>query len=235
MIWPWLSNPRKSYKARWTLSRTTHRNGDIAFSQGNPCKVMVFGSKQPPHLRWKLGSDTIEVVEQHLHFVILHSTKSTACSQNNPTDKQRSFFFFCSQPLWHQVVWCTTVEYLQDRDRNVWKGASEDPADNTSTPNKMSKSWMVGTKKKNIKDIILKDKLIFLHSILWLPDHAAPKQILLSPPEQEAESKRDFDPMTRCCTKPGAPAPHWKITHSADLLTLTTRSNFRVSLILVCV
>ena len=51
---------------------------------------------------------------------------------------------------------------------------------------------------------------------------------------EEAESKRDFDPMTRCCTKPGAPAPHWKITHSADLLTLTTRSNFRVSLLLGC-
>ena len=80
---------------------------------------MVFGCKQPPHLRWKLGSDTIEVVKQHLHLGILHSTKSTACSQNNPTDKQRSFLFYCSQPLWHPVVWCTTVEYLHDRDRNV--------------------------------------------------------------------------------------------------------------------
>ena len=40
--------------------------------------------------------------------------------------------------------------------------------------------------------------------------------------------------MTRCCTKPGAPAPHWKITHSADLLHLTTRSNFRVRLLLGC-
>ena len=144
---------------------------------------------------------------------------------------------------------------------------------------------MVGV--KNIKDIILKDKLIFLHSILRLPDHAAPKQILLaclssSSPRswtnsmqhhldalnlpdiptlvantpsagiwlrcvdrliacqsqlnllEEAERKRDLDPMTRCCTKPGAPAPHWKITHSADLLHLTTRSNFRVRLLLGC-
>ena len=33
---------------------------------------------------------------------------------------------------------------------------------------------------KNIKDIILKDKLIFLHSIFRLPDHAAPKQVLLA-------------------------------------------------------
>ena len=39
---------------------------------------------------------------------------------------------------------------------------------------------MVGAKKTNIKNIILKDKLIFLHSILRLPDHAAPKQILLA-------------------------------------------------------
>ena len=73
------------------------------------------------------------------------------------------------------------MEYLQDRDGNVRKGASEDLADNTRTPNKMSKPgvlWMVGA--KNIKDIILKDKLIFLHSILRLPDHAAPKQILLA-------------------------------------------------------
>ena len=51
---------------------------------------------------------------------------------------------------------------------------------------------------------------------------------------EEAESKRDLDPMTRCCTKPGAPAPHRKITHSADLLHLTTRSNFRVRLLLGC-
>ena len=51
---------------------------------------------------------------------------------------------------------------------------------------------------------------------------------------EEAESKRDLDLMTRCGTKPGAPAPHWKITHSADLLHLTTRSNFRVRLLLGC-
>ena len=130
---------------------------------------------------------------------------------------------------------------------------------------------MVGA--KNIKDIILKDKLIFLHSILRLPDHAAPKQILLARlsssslrsltnsmqhhldvlnlPDiptlvantpsagiwircidrliachsqlnllEEAESKRDLNPITQCYTKPaGAPAPHWKITHLADLPT----------------
>ena len=45
---------------------------------------------------------------------------------------------------------------------------------------------------------------------------------------KEAESKRNHDPLIWCCTKPGVPAPHWKITHSADLLHLTTRSNFRM-------
>ena len=31
----------------------------------------------------------------------------------------------------------------------------------------------------NIKDIVLKEKLTFLHSILQLPDQAAPRQVLL--------------------------------------------------------
>ena len=141
---------------------------------------------------------------------------------------------------------------------------------------------MAGT--KNIKDIVLKEKLTFLQSILQLPDHAAPKQVLMArlcssaprswinamqshldalnlpdistlaanPPStgiwhrcvnrliscqaqlnlnEEAESKRDLDPLIRCCTKPNAPAPHWKVTHSAEMLHLTTRSNYRVGLL----
>jgi len=51
---------------------------------------------------------------------------------------------------------------------------------------------------------------------------------------EEAESKRDLDLMIWCCTKPGAPAPHWKITHSAEMLHPTTRSNFRMRLLLGC-
>ena len=51
---------------------------------------------------------------------------------------------------------------------------------------------------------------------------------------EEAENKRDLDPLMRCCTKPNAPAPHWKVTHSAEMLHLTTRSNFRVRLLLGC-
>ena len=38
--------------------------------------------------------------------------------------------------------------------------------------------WMAGT--NNIKDIALKEKLTFLHSILQLPDQAAPRQVLLA-------------------------------------------------------
>ena len=112
---------------------------------------------------------------------------------------------------------------------------------------------MVGA--KNIKDIILKDKLIFLYSILCLPDHAAPKHILLahlsssSPRSWTNSMQHHLDALNLpdiptlvantpsagiCCTKPGAPAPHRKITHSADLLHLTTRSNFRVRLLLGC-
>ena len=102
-------------------------------------KVMVFGSRQPPPLRWKLGSDTIEVVE-HLHLGILHSAKSTIARTILQTSRGRSPFLFCSRLLWYQVwlhssthslealpsfqltshvVWCITVEYLQDRDGNV--------------------------------------------------------------------------------------------------------------------
>ena len=56
-------------------------------------KVMVFGSRQPSPLRWKLGSDTIEVVEQHLHLGILHSTKSTIARTILQTSRGCSSFF----------------------------------------------------------------------------------------------------------------------------------------------
>ena len=56
-------------------------------------KVMVFGSRQPPPLRWKLGSDTIEVVKQHLHLGILHSTKSTIARIILQTSRGLSSFF----------------------------------------------------------------------------------------------------------------------------------------------
>ena len=51
---------------------------------------------------------------------------------------------------------------------------------------------------------------------------------------EEAESKKDLDPLIRCCTKPSVPAPHWKVTHSTEMLHLTTKSNFRVRLLLGC-
>ena len=140
--------------------------------------------------------------------------------------------------------------------------------------------WMAGA--KNIKDIVLKDKLIFLHSILQLPDQVLLACLSSSSPRswvntmqrhldglnlpdistlaantssagiwhrcvdrliachaqlnllEEAESKKDLDPLIRCCTKPSVPAPHWKVTHSAEMLHLTTRSNFRVRLLLGC-
>ena len=167
-----------------------------------------------------------------------------------------------------------------------WKCLKGAPEDSQDTSNKMPKSrcaldgWC---KKKHIKDIFLKEKLTFMHSILQLPDQAAPRQVLLaclsstSPrswintlqrhlntlnlPDistlaantpsadiwcrcidkliacqaqlnllEEAESKKELDPLIRCCTKPSVPAPHWKVTHSAKMLPLTTKSNFRVRL-----
>jgi len=100
---------------------------------------MVFGSRQPPPLHWKLESDTIQVVEQHFHLGSLHSTKSTIARTILQTSRGRSSFFALNR-LWYQVwlhssthslealpsfqltlhvVWCMTVEYLQDRDGNV--------------------------------------------------------------------------------------------------------------------
>ena len=51
---------------------------------------------------------------------------------------------------------------------------------------------------------------------------------------EEAEGKKDLNPLVQCCFKPSAPAPHWKVTHSAEMLHFTTRSNFRVRLLLGC-
>ena len=59
---------------------------------------MVFGSRQPPPLHWKLGSDTIEVVE-HLHLGILHSAKSTIARTILQTSRGRSSFFLLSTAL----------------------------------------------------------------------------------------------------------------------------------------
>ena len=79
---------------------------------------MVFGSKQPPHLRWKLGSDTIEVVEQHLHLGILQSTKSTVARMILQTSRGHSSFFALNL-FGTRLYGAPHVEYLQDRDRNV--------------------------------------------------------------------------------------------------------------------
>ena len=51
---------------------------------------------------------------------------------------------------------------------------------------------------------------------------------------EEAESKKDLDPLIWCCTKPSVPVPHWKVTHSTEMLHLTTKSNLRVRLLLGC-
>ena len=66
------------------------------------------------------------------------------------------------------------MEYLQEDHRKILRTIQRLPI---RCP-KARVLWMAGA--KNTKDIILKDKLIFLHSILRLPDHAAPKQILLA-------------------------------------------------------
>ena len=55
-------------------------------------KIMVFGCRHPPPSRWKLGSDTIEVVEQHLHLGILHSSKGTIARAILQTSRGRSSF-----------------------------------------------------------------------------------------------------------------------------------------------
>ena len=71
-------------------------------------KVMVFGCRNHPPSCWKLGNDAIEVVEQHLHLGILHSTKSTVARTILQTSRGRfSFFalnhfgtrFGCTHPL----------------------------------------------------------------------------------------------------------------------------------------
>ena len=33
---------------------------------------------------------------------------------------------------------------------------------------------------------------------------------------EEAEGKKDLDPLIRCCTKPSVPAPYWKVTLTSN-------------------
>ena len=97
MISPWSLLPLRSCKACWTSSscRPMHRNGDTLFWFFHPgkTKIMVFGCRHPPPSRWKLGSDTVEVVDQHLHLGILHSSKGTIARTIMQTRRGRSFFF----------------------------------------------------------------------------------------------------------------------------------------------
>lgn len=51
---------------------------------------------------------------------------------------------------------------------------------------------------------------------------------------REAGGKRDLDLLSHCCSKPNATASHWKLAHSANMLHLTARCNFRVRLLLGC-
>ena len=271
-------------------------------------KVMVFGCRNHSPSRWKLGNDTIEVVEQHLHLRILHSTKSTVARTILQTSRGRSSFFAlnrfgtrlgCTHPLtalrlyqtislprmlYGAPLWNISNTEMEMYERVHWKILRTIQGLPIRCP-KVGVLWMADT--KYIKDIVLKEKLIFLHSILQLPDHAAPKQVLLaclsstSPKSwintlqrhldeinlpdistlaantpsagiwhrcvdrliacqaqlnmcEEAESKKDLNPLIRCCTKPSVPAPHWKVTHSTEMLHLTTKSNFRVRLLLGC-
>ena len=76
---------------------------------------MTFHCINPPPSCWKLGGDTIEVVEQHLHLGILHSTNSTSTArrilQTSSFFALNSFstWFGCTHPLtalrlYHQAI-----------------------------------------------------------------------------------------------------------------------------------
>ena len=62
-------------------------------------KAMVFGCRIPPPICLKLGSNTIEGVEQHLHLGIPHSTKSTIARTTSSAANADPPF--CPQLLWH--------------------------------------------------------------------------------------------------------------------------------------
>ena len=100
----WLSSPDRylpeELQLKWTLSRIMLWNWRYSLHPGKS-KTMIFDCINPPPWCWKLGGDTIEVVEQHLHLGILHSTNSTSTAR---TILQTSSFFALNMQLWY-LVW----------------------------------------------------------------------------------------------------------------------------------
>lgn len=113
----WWSSPDhnlpEELQLKWTSSRIMLRNWRYSLHPGKS-KIMIFGCRNPPPSCWKLGGDTIEVVEQYLHLGILHSTKSTIARtilQTSSFFALNSFgtWFGCTHPptalrLYHQAI-----------------------------------------------------------------------------------------------------------------------------------
>ena len=139
------------------------------------------------------------MVEQHLHLEIL----STIARTIQQTSSGRSSFFAfnrfgtrfgCTHPLTalrlyqaislypaccmvHHCGTSSTLKWKCTYERYIGRSCGQFKDSTTRCP-KVGELWMAGT--KNIKDIVLKEKFTFLHSILQLPDQAAPRQVLLA-------------------------------------------------------
>ena len=75
-----------------TMSKDMRNNRDAAFTQTRK----VFGCRIPPPICLKLGSNTIEVVEQQLNSSAFHKEHH---SQDNPPVQQRPILFIASTIL----------------------------------------------------------------------------------------------------------------------------------------
>ena len=51
---------------------------------------------------------------------------------------------------------------------------------------------------------------------------------------EQAEVKHDLEQLTMCDLNPHAPSALWKVTHCTEHFLLTSRSNFRIRLLLGC-